>query len=759
MEDRPLCASGKLFARCAALCFAALTWLPVPLLSAAEPDAVPEKVASPDKPAEAPAAEATPSDKPHAEARAAIDKFLKELVTIRQTRDGWSYGKLFDMRRIMREMGHQGVLDGAGFTRVLTLWLSLEGNLRFGSFFLMPNDEATLNAYHLGQINFSAEGSEAEAFVYFTGEDTEPWWARIWFIERNGRWRIFDHQRLDSGQRLTTSLAELGPGEQADKVSWRRAKDLVDQAWQSLQYGYGDENAIQISLQTARPLKKHPATELRRRLYEIYVAVENGSDEATTGKLIEDLQSIPNAAQQQPIIPLLVARYAAENDKHEMAIKAAKEFMATVGPDQEVCQICGNAELELEHPVEAAQAFRQGLTFDPTSVECLTGLARALPDSGAAEIGEHFSRLPDKSAWFETIAMELNARDRADALLAVVQAYRKVEQEDPNADYYEAMAWQTKGEPKRAAELLKAALPRVTDKDERGYFLESYYQAMIDAKLALEAYQGTENKQESFAKLAELLSRTDKLDQMRALIELHRGKFPRDPRLYFCLGVLEHQENHLDEADKAFAIGMRHAVDAEMLEELRTRRVDVAFEAKRALEAYKTIPPRRKTFTDLANRLRDSDQADLLEKLVKLHRQQDSRDPTLAMWEAEVLWLKKDYAAAAASLIAGRQRLIESEVPLWTYEDRLMRSLVRAERYEEAENVALGIKTRDEEEWFLLLVYATWQDEEAALEAAQRCIDAGNYSVDEMYDDEDIGPALRNKAFTKFRAKYPEPKE
>ena len=57
------------------------------------------------------------------------------------------------------------------------------------------------------------------------------------------------------------------------------------------------------------------------------------------------------------------------------------------------------------------------------------------------------------------------------------------------------------------------------------------------------------------------------------------------------------------------------------------------------------------------------------------------------------------------------------------------------------------------------MVYAVWQDEDAAMEAAQVCVDSGNYRVAELYDDEDIGPALKTKAFAKFRAKFPQPKE
>lgn len=746
MEDRPLFYNLRLRFWCFLPLVCGLFGLAaLSPATGAEPDANPATAAS-------------GTFDPHVLERAELEEFLNELVEIRRTGDGWSYGKLFDMERLIDELGRQGVLQGAGFTRVLSLWMNLQYGLRVGSVFMLESDDASMDEFRLGQVKFLADATEAEAFVLCHSQATDSWWSRIWFIKRDGRWRMFDHQRLDSGMRFTTSLAELGTSEQEDKQSWRRAKELVDQSWQSLQYGYGDSNAIQVSLQTARPLAKHPATEVRRRLYEVHAAVSGYVNQEATEALLESLTKMPNVAEQQPIVPLLRARFAFGLDDYDAAIAAASEFVKRVGHDQEVCSILGRSLLELKRNEEAAEAFRQGLSVDRSATDCLTGLALALPAAEAKEIGEHFARLPDPRASFESIAIELNARDRADALLAVVEAYRKIDREDPDADYYEAMAWRTKGEPRRAAELLKGALPRVSDAVEQGYYQQAYYQAMIDARLAGQAYRDAESPLESFRKLAELLDRTDKLGQMRDLIELHRAKFPRDPLLYFYLGGLEQAEHHLDEADEVLATGMRHAVDAETLEMLRSRRVEVAFNAKRSLEAYRTIPPRRKTFLDLATRLRDTKQGDVLEKLVSLHRQQDSRDPSLPMWDAEVHWLKKDYAAAAKSLIAGREKLPESEIPLWTYEDRLMRSLIRAERFEEAENIALGIKARDDEAWFLLMVYAVWQDEPSAMETAQVCIDSGNYRVAEMYDDEDLGPALKTKAFAKFRAKFPEPK-
>jgi uncharacterized protein HemY len=748
MEDRPLFHPNRLRLWCILPLLCGVVGLAFALpAAAAEPDA---------NRADAAAAE---TNDEHATERAELEEFLNGLVKIRRTGDGWSYGMQFDMERLIDELGRQGVLRGAGFTRVLTLWMNLQYGLRVGSVFKLESDDDSMDEFRLGRVKFTANGTEAEAFVLCHSLVSDSWWSRIWLIKRDGRWRMFDHQRLDSGIRFTTSLAEIGTSDQKDAQSWRRSKELVDLAWQSLQYGYGDTNAIQVNLQTARPLAKHPATEVRRRLYEVQAAVSGYVDQDATGILLESLAKMPNVADQQPIVPLLQARYAFGLDQYDAAIKSASEFISQVGPDQEACSILGRSLLELKKNEAAAQAFRQGLSVDRAATDCLTGLALALPAGESREIGEHFARLPDPRESFEGIAIELNARDRADALLAVVDAYRKVDQEDPDADYYEAMAWRTKGEPRRAAELLKGALMRVSDTVEQGYYQQAYYQAMIDARLADKAYRDADNPTEAFRKLAELLDRTDKQGQMRTLIALHREKFPRDPLVYYYLGGLEQQEHHLDEADEVLALGMRHAVDAETLEMLRSRRVEVAFNAKRALEAYRAIPPRRKTFLDLAGRLRDSKQADVLEKLVALHRQQDSRDPSLPMWDAEVYWLKKDYAAAAKSLIAGREKLPESEIPLWTYEDRLMRSLIRAERFEEAENIAQGIKARDDESWFLLMVYAVWQDEDAAMEMAQVCIDSGNYRVNEMYDDEDIGPALKTEVFAKFRAKFPQPKE
>ena len=692
--------------------------------------------------------------------RQEIEKFLERLSQIRQAQDGWEYGKLFEMRRLMKELGDQGAFDGAGFSEVLIRWATLQLQLRFGSIYQLERNEATVNSYHLGQLHFSPDGKEVQAFVLFGSEAEESWWVRLWLIKHEGQWLLFDHQLLKSGQRFTTSLAELGSINNPEKESWRRAKQLVDLAWTSLSYGYGDENAIQANLQAAARFPMHPETNLRRMMYEFKLAVDNPTQETAQQVLLASLLKVDRVIERQPYLLYLQARMAESHGEDERLVTAGKTFIDYIGPDEEICRGMGTALLNLKRKEEAAEISRLGLSINPSSYECLIRLASALPPEKAQEVGEYFSRFERQEGYFEAIAMSLSSSDCSDALMAVIKAYRANNNEDPDADYYEAKAWLSKNEPARAAKLLKAAIPRVQDEDERVHFKNAYFEAIIAAKQLAEVYAESTNQLADFKALAEMLTSNYAVqeDALHELTALHRKHHPRDPWLYFYLSTLAEEKEDFDEANEVLATGMRFATDAETLDVLRMQRVKVLYQANKVLEAYRTIPPRRKTFSELANHMRDDEKPELLEQLVALHREQDRRDPNLAVWEAEVFWQKKDYAASAKTLIAARNQFQEADLSLSDFEDRLIRSLIRAERFEEAENIALGIKERDDDAWYMLMVYAVWQDELSAMEMAKECSENGYYLTDEFYGDEDIGPAIKKPAFAKFRKKYPPPK-
>src|SRR5262249_29219799 len=128
----------------------------------------------------------------------------------------------------------------------------------------------------------------------------------------------------------------------------------------------------------------------------------------------------------------------------------------------------------------------------------------------------------------------------------------------------------------------------------------------------------------------------------------------------------------------------RNNLDGKDREEFRSRRVHTLFEEGKGLAAYENIGPRKATFDQLALLAFYAENGKLLEALVDAHRKADPHDKDLPGWEAEVHWLKKEYAKVALVLTEHRQEVLAKSQPQWRFKDRLVRSLVRLKRLDEA---------------------------------------------------------------------------
>src|SRR5205823_6228323 len=136
------------------------------------------------------------------------------------------------------------------------------------------------------------------------------------------------------------------------------------------------------------------------------------------------------------------------------------------------------------------------------------------------------------------------------------------------------------------------------------------------------------------------------------------------------------------------------------------------------------------------------------------HRKADPRDPDLPLWEAEVYWLREDYASAVEVLTRQRETVLEGEANRRKFEDRLIRSQIRLGRFDEA------VRGADAGGKVSPLLRA------AALAAAGDVTRTGqaldglvrqHYGPAAFYADPDLGPALRTAPFAPLRQKYPEP--
>ncbi|MCH7734509.1 MAG: hypothetical protein IH961_04760, partial [Chloroflexi bacterium] len=94
----------------------------------------------------------------------------------------------------------------------------------------------------------------------------------------------------------------------------------------------------------------------------------------------------------------------------------------------------------------------------------------------------------------------------------------------------------------------------------------------------------------------------------------------------------------------------------------------------------------------------------------------------------------------------------------WLLTDRLVNSLIRLKRFDQAFDIATQHrKANDNEPWYPTIVKAAEGDVAATARWLEKCDDYG-YISEDYYDDEVLAAALRSPGFESLRKKYPEPR-
>src|SRR5262249_5513049 len=157
------------------------------------------------------------------------------------------------------------------------------------------------------------------------------------------------------------------------------------------------------------------------------------------------------------------------------------------------------------------------------------------------------------------------------------------------------------------------------------------------------------------------------------------------------------------------------------------------------LAAYAEVGPRKETFEQLANRCVMDRKADALAALVAAHRKNEPADRTMIVWEVEAKWLAGDYAGAVKLLEEDRRGVFAEPHHQWKFRDRLVRSLARLKRFDEAlKEAEPSAKDRFGDLLLPAVVHALAGDVAKtglALEESER----RGYNAQSFYGDPDLG--------------------
>lgn len=681
----------------------------------------------------------------------AIQAFFDSLGDAIRKQDKARVAEAFDAERMLQEIVQAAGRDRQqyAFEEQFVAGLKQGKGLAEG---LMRNSFMTSwDQTQIKRIKFLEDPSEVLVFTRHRNEEVGYSKKRWWLKQRDGQWRIYDYEDLDISFRISTLIGLIL--KQRGTVLSRWAPFLhrltMDAPQAIIKEDY---EAAKNSLDSITHVSFPPPIEALRYLLLGNIALgQNRPEEA-----LKHYDCAESFNVDLPILDFARARAHNALGEHEKALTHGRKYIETLGDDADAYHEIGAALTALERMDEAADAFRKGLDDQPDHVDNLSELRRVLPEKKKAEIGERFAKLSKPEEHFDNLADEaLNENDFETVEVLVSVFAKQAAADDPRLDYYQARIKISKKQEKEAIPLFKSAIARTTDADKRREYVDGFLFAMLDAEQPLEAYHAAPDSDYAFRLLADRLVYVEERRQkLRQLLEVHRRRHAGDVWLHYYEGELHAAAEDYDKAEKAYAAGMAKPLDEETQGRFRNRRVYALFRLGKGLIAYEQVGPKKDTFTQLAWLYDGASDAKRLEALVTAHRKNDPEDSDLPFWEVEVHWLNQKYDDAVQVLNSQRTAILANEANKRKFQDRLIRSLVRLKRVEEAHKEIKAMKVEDK---MLRAVVAAARGDMVTTELLLAELFKEEEDSSMFYEDPDLGPLLRSERFRALREKYPPP--
>jgi tetratricopeptide (TPR) repeat protein len=597
---------------------------------------------------------------------------------------------------------------------------------------------------------------------HFKGQSAQGFRFRWWLIKERGAWQVSDFQDLLTALRLSVltrhGLAGLGPAGQMPRWIENQVLPRVNDAMRLVHLG--NPLAAEQLLQPADVLDVPPALAANRHIARAMIAGRRGNAQEMRRQLLEADKLYPDI----PYVDVLnMTAYGMLRD-YEQAVRCGQSFIDLFGPDPAVVAELGFDLEQLSKKAESATLVRRALDRNPAALDAVPLLVRlriCLSDEEKSELGQRLEKVEQPEVVANDLIGEaLAARDlRAAEIIAAALA--RCRPELTEASYQQGRVRIVKGQIDEALPLITAAL-KEKDPQRRRAYLNGFLLLMVDAGQAVRAYKTVSDSEsdvrDAFRILtADLLGGKSAPGPLAELVAAHEQRAPNDPWLSWARGELHLHKKEYAEAEKAFTDGMTKALNQEEREYCRRRRVDTCHLAGEGLRAYREIGPARTTFTQLAYLCFLDLKADALDELLQAHRKADPTDPTLPMWEGELLFQKGRYSEAVAKLREFRKSQGPNSQPSAVVVDRLVRSLVRLRQLDEARTEAAfalpGASLAP------ALAAAARGDVALTGQELDACIAQRTVQPEAFWKDPDLGPLLLTEPFRDLRKRYPPPAE
>lgn len=412
----------------------------------------------------------------------------------------------------------------------------------------------------------------------------------------------------------------------------------------------------------------------------------------------------------------------------------------------------GRALLMRGKEEEALAAYESALKAAASAD--VEGLIRAVRDeySTLGRPLEGYALSADAVAAFADFGGSLwRARDLK-RLRQLVAAHEPKHPDDPCLAWLKGELLIADGKYDEAAELLS---PRLADDDAPYAFAckNAHRKAIIKNGRALDAYRSAEDRTTAFVELASALEDAADAAGLSALVDAHREAKPDDPWLHYYAAQRLRLTREYDEADRAFAAALSAPGAAAIRSSLVEGRILARFEAGKAVSAYEEIGPRLATLDKLIELCDAKQDAAQWEQLIAAHRKRYPNDARIAEWELDVADAKRDYETLERLLEQRPVALKQSS--RWKLPPLRVRMLLKQNRIDDARALIESQQQFRPAPVDAALVEATAGNVPAACTALYQCLRSG-FGIQQVYEDPELGAALRTDAFAAFRERHPE---
>jgi hypothetical protein len=240
------------------------------------------------------------------------------------------------------------------------------------------------------------------------------------------------------------------------------------------------------------------------------------------------------------------------------------------------------------------------------------------------------------------------------------------------------------------------------------------------------------------------------------LFERHRSVAPNDPMIPVMQALLLEAKG---ETVEAWQVTRTVALPGDDPRSASVRELAIRLLAseKVPLASYNDLSPGGPLFNDLAERLASQKQWDRLTELVVLERRTNADNKRLDEWQTRALYGQESYEELVQKFLPQAAKLAQlKEVEAYVSSpdlslERVIRSLVKLKRYEEALALAREHKQVLPDEWWPVAIHLAQGNAEQALAA----VPSGPYAVAGIYDDAEFAPLALAPAARPLRDKAP----